>query len=99
MAISVTNNKVRKLIRVLRVEYKYEDLELGQDVVDVRYVNSVDNLPEYFQDILQDNVIMDVFNHPNCRMNPQFKIKTVALTERMYNKLFKINSYDSKVRS
>ena len=93
MALSVTNNKVRKLVRVLKVEYKYEDLELGQNVIDVRYVNSVNDLPEYFKDILQDNVIMDVFNHPNCRMNPQFKIVTVALTERMYNKLFKINSY------
>ena len=93
MALSVTNSKLRKFVRVLKVEYKYEDLELHQNVVDVRYVNSVNDLPEYFRDIIQDNVIMDVFNHPNCRINPCFKITSVALTERMYNKLFKVSNY------
>lgn len=93
MATSLTSSLVRIRKRVLRIEYRYEDFELGQNVTNVSYVDGVDDLPEYFQDILLDNKIMDVFNHPTCRNNPSFKIKTVELTESMYNKIFKVSKY------
>ena len=90
MALSKSSSKSITKVFCLKIEYKYTDLELHEDVTNVDYVDDVDDLPEYFNNILTDNHILDVHCHPHSRYCPSFKITTVSLSEKEYNKLFHV---------
>ena len=88
MAISVTSTRVRDFVRVIRIEYKFIDLERGIKETRVDYVNDVEDLPEYFTRLNNENHIIDFHSHTHCRLSPSFKITSVDISQRLYNKLF-----------
>ena len=90
MAVSNTKSSPKKFVRCLRIEYKYTDLELSLDMTQVNYVDDVDDLPDYFDKLNTENFIIDHQHYVHCRINPSFKITTVQLSERLYNKYFHV---------
>lgn len=88
MAISVTSTRVRDFVRVIRIEYKFTDLERGVVESRVDYVNDVEDLPTYFTRLNNENHIIDFKSHTHCRLSPSFKITSVDISQRLYNNLF-----------
>lgn len=89
-----SQNYIRQsvFIKCLKIEYEYTDLELNQKVKKIDYVDDVPDLVSYFINLVNDNHVLDVHSHPNCRVNPSFKISSVELTEKSYNKIFDLQT-------
>lgn len=90
MALSVTSKRHFPKVRCLKIDYTYSDLELHEDLHCVSYVDSVEDLPAFFNELINDNHILDVHHHPYARLNPSFKISSVSLSQKEYNKLFNV---------
>lgn len=73
---------------VFRIVYKYTDLELNQVRSETSYVKSVDDIYKWFNDLLLSHHMIEVKNHPQCRMNQEFHITTVLLSHKKYVSLF-----------
>ncbi len=74
---------------VYRIDYEYDDFELNEHRKLVQYVQSFNDLIPYFQDLVEERHILDVANHPSCRMNSKFKIVPCTISYSKYVSLFK----------
>ena len=75
---------------VYRIEYEYDDFELNQHKKLVQFVEDFKDFVSYFQDLVEERHILDVANHPSCRMNTKFKIVPCTISHSKYVSLFKI---------
>lgn len=94
MAIcNVNQSHVKKTIRCLKIEYNYLDLEKHEEVTRTDYVDDIEDLPHYFAVINNESFMIDFKNHLYSRLSPSFKITTVDLSEKTYNRLFSVSPF------
>lgn len=73
---------------VYDIKYTYDDNELHQRVVSHTYVETLEDIRSFFDNLIVDFKILDVSFLPACRQNLKFDIKPVILSHSKYVKHF-----------
>lgn len=77
---------------VYDIKYTYDDNELHQRVVSHTYVETLEDIRSFFDNLIVDFKIIDVSFLPASRQNLKFDIKPVILSHSKYVKQFKVSS-------
>ena len=90
MALSEIRETQKPQHLVFEIKYTYDDFELHQRVIDRCYVETLQDIRSFFDNLIFEFKIIDVSFLPASRQNLQFEIKPVTISHAKYVKQFKI---------
>lgn len=90
MALSETNSYKKPQHLVYEIKYTYDDFELHQRVIDKCYVETLEDIRSFFDNLIFEFKIIDVSFLPASRQNLNFVIKPVTISHSKYVKQFKV---------
>lgn len=90
MALSETLSTKKPEHLVYEIKYTYDDFELHQRVIEKCYVETLEDIRSFFDNLIFEFKIIDVSFLPASRQNLKFEIKPVTISHSKYVKQFKV---------